>query len=90
MTGILPPDTIVEPGAGGVWYARSPHPLGPYPDKITERLEHWAQAAADRLFLVRRDTTGAWRGVTYAEALARVRALAQALINRGLSNDRPR
>ena len=36
--GILPSDTIVDRRADGVLYARSPHRLGPYPAKITERL----------------------------------------------------
>ena len=30
----------------GTLYVRSPHPLGPYPAKLTERLEHWATARA--------------------------------------------
>jgi feruloyl-CoA synthase len=88
-SSILPADTRIERGVGGVLYARSPHPLGRYPEKMTERLEHWAVAAADCLFLVRRDTTGAWRGVTYAQTLPRVRRLAQALVDRKLSADRP-
>jgi feruloyl-CoA synthase len=86
---ILPADTIVTRGADGTLYARSPHRLGPYPDRITARLEHWAAAAPDRTFLARRDATGTWQHLTYAGTLARVRAIAQALIDRGLSADRP-
>jgi feruloyl-CoA synthase len=88
-SSILSTDTLIERGTGGVLYARSPHPLGRYPDKITERMNHWAVEAADRLFLVRRDAAGEWRGVTYTQALARVRRLAQALIDRKLSAERP-
>ena len=87
--GILPADTIVELRGDGCVLARSPHSLGPYPSKITERLEHWAQAAPDRVFLADRAVGNAWRTLSYADALTRVRNVAQALLNRRLSNDRP-
>jgi feruloyl-CoA synthase len=86
---ILPPVTEIRHGGNGVLYARSPRALGAYPDRITERLHHWADTAPDRTFLVRRDGSGVWRRVTYAQALARVRSLSQALLDRGLSVERP-
>jgi feruloyl-CoA synthase len=75
--------------SGDLVYMRSRRPLGVYPAKITERLEYWADRAPDRVFLAQRDATGSWSRVTYAETLARVRALSQALLDRGLSADRP-
>jgi feruloyl-CoA synthase len=63
--------------------------LGAYPSRITERLEYWADRAPDRIFLAQRDDAGSWRRVSYADALARVRRLSQALLDRGLSSDRP-
>jgi feruloyl-CoA synthase len=89
MADILPSETILETGPDGTLYAQSPVPLGPYPRKITERLEHWAGHAPDRTFLARRDAVGAWQHLTYGDALRRTRALAQALIDRRLSPDRP-
>ena len=86
---ILSPDTVIEHRADGSILARSPRALGPYPTKITERLEHWAQAAPGRVFLAARDHGGDWRTLTYADALRRVRGVAQALIDRRLSNQRP-
>jgi feruloyl-CoA synthase len=86
---ILAPDTIIERRPGGVVYARSPHTLGAYPAKLTERLERWAGEAPHRTFLAERNTQNEWRELTYAAALQRVRAVAQALLDRGLSNDRP-
>ena len=68
---------------------QSRRPLGAYPSRITERLEYWADRAPDRVFLAQRDATGSWCRVTYAETLARVRSLAQALLDRRLSSDRP-
>ncbi len=68
---------------------RSPLRLEAHPDKITQRLEHWAKAAPDRIFLAQRTADGAWRTLRYAQALAQVRALAQALLERDPSPERP-
>ena len=64
-------------------------PLGPYPDKINERLIHWANEAPDRVWMADRRGTGPWKEVTYGEALKHVRAVGQFLLNQGLSTDRP-
>lgn len=64
-------------------------PLGPYPDKINERLVHWARAAPDRVWMADRNDTGPWRKVTYAEALRHVRAIGQFLLDHGLSLEKP-
>jgi feruloyl-CoA synthase len=65
--------------------------LGAYPRRLTERLEHWASVAPDRTLIAKRDPAlgGAWRRLSYGEALARVRALGQALLDRRLSAERP-
>jgi feruloyl-CoA synthase len=63
---------------------RSPRPLGVYPAKLTERLEEWARAASDRVFLAQRNDAGEWRRITYAETFARARSIAAALIERRL------
>jgi len=87
--GIPPADTIVERRDDGCILARSPHPLGAYPSKITERLEYWARVAPDRMFLADRPRGLEWRPLSYREALSRIRNIAQSLLNRRLSNDRP-
>ena len=87
--GVASLDTVVRLGSDGSIYMRSPRPLGPYPSSITERLEYWADRTPARVFLAQRGDAGAWRTVTYAEALASVRSLAQALLDRGLSAERP-
>jgi feruloyl-CoA synthase len=50
---------------------------------------HWAKATPNRIFLARRDAAGAWRTLTYAQALTAVRSVATALLARNLSPDRP-
>src|SRR5262245_49732088 len=84
-----PTDVIVEQRAGGVLHLRSPHALGPYPTKLTERLEHWARRAPDRNMFAQRDEKGGWRSVAYAEALDKARRIGTALLARNLSPERP-
>ncbi len=80
---------IADWRSDGTVYVRSRVPLGDYPRKITGRLEFWAQESPDRTFLAQRDATGSWRRISYGETLARVRNIAQALLNRKLSVERP-
>jgi feruloyl-CoA synthase len=87
-TRVLPADVIVERQTDGTIRARSPHALGPYPERLTDRLNDWALEAPDRPFLAARAADGAWRHLTYADAHRRVRSVAQALLTRRLSNDR--
>jgi feruloyl-CoA synthase len=84
-----PADVIVERRSDGTTLMRSPHALPPYPRTLTERLVHWAEAAPQRTFLAQRDATGGWRTMSYAQTLAAVRALAAALLARGLNAERP-
>lgn len=81
-------DPRVERRADGTMVVRSAQRLARYPEKMTECLERWAEAAPGRVFLAQRAADGAWRTVTYAEALSAVRALGQALLNAGLTAER--
>jgi feruloyl-CoA synthase len=84
-----PMHCVVNRRADGTIYLRSPHPLESYPDKLTQCLEHWAAEAPDRVFLAQRAADGSWRKLSYAQALRTVRGIAQALLDRGLSAERP-
>src|SRR5215472_16417929 len=84
-----PADVVVERRSDGTIAMRSPHVLPAYPRMLTERLVHWAKIAPDRIFLAQRDAAGAWRSMSYAQMLAAVRALAAALLARGLNAERP-
>ncbi len=63
--------------------------LGPYPDKLNERLVHWAKVAPDRIWMADREGAEAWSTVTYAQALDRVRRIGQFLLDLELSPDKP-
>lgn len=63
--------------------------LGPYPEKINERLVHWALATPARTWMADRQGREAWRKVNYAEALDSVRRIGQFLLDHGFSVERP-
>ena len=84
-----PADVVVERRGDGTILMRSPHPLPAYPRTLTERLTHWAKVAPERIFLAQRAAAGTWRTMSYAQTLDAVRALAAALLERGLSAERP-
>jgi feruloyl-CoA synthase len=79
---------IVERREDGTLLVRAREPLGQYPRTITDRLAQWAATAPDRTLL-------GWRAgpefatLSYGDAMAAVRSVAQALLNRGLSAERP-
>jgi feruloyl-CoA synthase len=60
-----------------------------YPGKLTDRLEHWAREAPERILFAQRDAAGGWRRLTYAEALQRAQAIGGFLLKKGLSAERP-
>ena len=84
-----PPEVIVERRPDGVILARSPHPLDAYPRAVTDWLDHWAAVARERVFLAERQGEKHWRMVTYGSARHMARSIAQGLIDRGLSVERP-
>ena len=84
-----PASVDIERRADGAMVLRSPRPLDAYPEKLTERLAHWANAAPERIFLSQRDGAAGWRSLSYREAYASVRAIAAALLERPLSPERP-
>jgi feruloyl-CoA synthase len=97
---VAPAETIVRSGADGILYMESPHALRAYPTRLTDALDRWAVEAPDRVFLAQREqpladavgapgAAGAWKTLTYGDARQRVRNVAQALLDRGLSAERP-
>ncbi|HLS56905.1 MAG TPA: feruloyl-CoA synthase [Zeimonas sp.] len=75
--------------AGGIELLRSTTALEPFPDRLTDRLEQWARIAPERTLAARRERGGDWRRIGYAQMLERARAVGQALVERGLSAERP-
>jgi len=80
---------LLDRRADGTTLVRSPEALAPYPATLTGRFAHWARERPDHVFIAERGPDGAWRKLTYREAFDRSRAIAQALLDRELSPERP-
>ena len=84
----------LKDGVPGTHYLKADQALNAYPDRLTDRLQHWAQNKPSQTLFARRikladGSLGDWRHITYAEAWHTARNIAQGLINRGLSAERP-
>jgi feruloyl-CoA synthase len=79
----------VEKLADGTLLVRPDEALGPYPKVLTDRLVRWAKALPERICVAQRDASREWRRLTYAQVLAAVESIGQALLDRGLSAERP-
>jgi feruloyl-CoA synthase len=81
-------------GDTGVHYLRADQELSPFPERLTDRLVHWAKERPDQTLFARRvknadGSTGDWQHITFAQALDAARRIGQGLLNRGLSAERP-
>ena len=81
-------------GQAGTHYLQAEQALAPYPERLTDRLQQWAQTRPAQTFMARRvkladGTLGDWQHINYTQAWHTARGIAQALINRGLSAERP-
>ena len=84
----------LKDGAPGTHYLKADQVLQAFPDRLTDRLQHWAENKPDQTLFARRvkladGSLGNWRHVSYAQAWSTARNIAQALINRGLNAERP-
>ncbi|MEZ5662163.1 MAG: feruloyl-CoA synthase [Burkholderiaceae bacterium] len=81
-------------GEAGVHYLTADQALVPYPQRLTDRLLHWATERPEQTLFARRQkgadgSSGDWRHISFAQALDAARRIGQALLDRGLSADRP-
>ena len=81
-------------GLRGTHYMEAEQPLEAHAERLTDRFRQWAETDPDRVWVARREAlpgggTGDWTRVTYGQAWASARRIAQALINRGLDVERP-
>ena len=73
----------------GAVYLRAETALEPYPERMTDRLVHWAHERPDQTWMARRGPDDQWVHITYAQAWAQAQSIGQALLDLGLSVDRP-
>ncbi|MPW43316.1 feruloyl-CoA synthase [Acinetobacter sp. Ac_1271] len=74
---------------GQVLYIQPTEQLKPYPQKLTDRLIHFAKNKPDHIFAAKRNAQGQWVKLSYADTLQRAWHIAQALHQRNLSQERP-
>ncbi|HEX2215826.1 MAG TPA: feruloyl-CoA synthase [Xanthobacteraceae bacterium] len=84
-----PVDVRCEPRGDGSYDLRCGSALAPHDPSLARTFRRAAATHPDRPFLAEREATGAWRTLTYRDARRQVDAVAQALIARGLSAERP-
>jgi feruloyl-CoA synthase len=73
----------------GAVYLRAENALLAYPERMTDRLVHWAHERPDQTWMARRGADDQWIHITYAQAWAQAQSIGQALLDLGLSVDRP-
>jgi feruloyl-CoA synthase len=81
-------------GETGTHYLRADQDLAPFPERLTDRLVHWAKVRPDQTLFARRTknadgSSGDWAHISFAQALDAARRIGQGLINRGLSAEKP-
>ena len=82
-------DIVSKELPDGTIYLRSAENLKEYPRVLTERLLSVASSHPERTFIAQRDASGGWASLTYAQTVEKIRNIGQALLDRGLSTDRP-
>lgn len=63
--------------------------LEPYADHICTWLIEWAHKDPQRIFLAERPNGGEWQRISYGETLTSVRSIAQSLLDRRITPERP-
>ncbi|MGH9686884.1 MAG: AMP-binding protein, partial [Candidatus Acidiferrales bacterium] len=82
---------------GGAMLVKPEEELRPYPKVLTDRLAHWAKVSPEKTCIARRarsadsheNAADEWRRLTYGQVWESARCIGQALLDRGLSAERP-
>ncbi len=79
----------VKTERNGSTYLLAEQALQPYPQRLTDRLQHWASAAPQRTWMARRNSAGSWVEISYAQAWNSAQRIGQSVLNRGLNAEKP-
>jgi feruloyl-CoA synthase len=85
---------LVQTNADGVTLIKSADALEAHPERLLERLVHWANLRPEHIFLARRSlvngaATGPWEKLSYQLVLEQTKRIGSALVARALSQDAP-
>ncbi len=75
----------------GITYVRASKALEPFSHRLTDKLVYWANKKPLQALYARRSSVdpNKWDELSFAQALSAARSIGQALLNRGLSADKP-
>lgn len=73
-------------GSVMIWQTEA---LPEYPQRLSDRIEHWATNTPDQPWMGERNPDGAWVTVSYAGLLQQIQSVGQYLLDLGLSVERP-
>jgi feruloyl-CoA synthase len=73
----------------GAMLVKPEEALKPYPKVLTDRLAHWAKRTPEKTCIAKRGPDGEWTRLTYGQAMRSIESIGQALLDRGLSTERP-
>jgi feruloyl-CoA synthase len=84
----------VRNASNGVQYVEADQPLPAFPERLIDKLPFWAGATPNKTFMARRAKSthaerGEWEHLTYHTAWQRAQSIAQGLLDRGLSLQKP-
>ncbi|MGB0750087.1 MAG: feruloyl-CoA synthase [Magnetospiraceae bacterium] len=80
----------VQKREDGCILVKAHNELGPYAERITDRLEKWAAETPDAVFVAERCKDHRhWLNMPYGEALEKVKAIGQFLLDHEVTADRP-
>ncbi len=84
-----PYEGAVEKRPDGSYIVRSTDPLRAHAARYTEPLSRWAREKPGTTFIAKRGADGAWVHLSFAEAYSKALRIGQALLDAGLSAERP-
>lgn len=73
----------------GSWIIWQEGELSGVPDRLSDKIHHWAERVPDRTWMAERGPDGEWRRTSYAQMLGSIRNIGQALLDLNLSVERP-
>ena len=75
--------------ANGTILIKPEEALRPFAKVLTDRVAHWEKLFPERTCIAKRGADDQWRELTYAQVWDSISSIGQALLDRGLSAERP-
>lgn len=83
------PEIVSKLDSEGATLINQTGALGPYPKRLSDRIAHWAEKTPQKTWMAERNEMGTWQHTNYIELQQISTSIGQALLNMGLSLERP-